>query len=158
MKSLSFRHSNTYIFLRHTSCACAICDTPETVASTATSTARLRSCKRKHSSSFGWPKANSLCGCSAVRIKEIFLSAKRFDAGLTSQRKAGLSVKGLTWPTSELDSERLMLLCLLSRKKAVALRSFQLGIHKTAIQNVLHERLRLHAYEILLEIKPTVRY
>jgi hypothetical protein len=29
MKSLSFIHSNTYIFLRHTSCACPIRDTPQ---------------------------------------------------------------------------------------------------------------------------------
>lgn len=90
MKSLSFRHPNTHIFLCHTSCACAIRDTPETEASpTLQQFARLRSCKRKHSSSFGWPKANPLCGCSAVRVKEI-LSAKRFGAGLTSVRKAGL--------------------------------------------------------------------
>lgn len=54
--------------------------------------------------------------------------------------------------------ESVMLLCLRSRKKAVALRSFQLGIHKTTIQNVLHKRLRLHAYKILHEIKHTVRY
>lgn len=38
MKSLSFRHSNTHIFLRHTSCACSVRDTPETEASPVTST------------------------------------------------------------------------------------------------------------------------
>jgi hypothetical protein len=43
-------------------------------------------------------------------------------------------------------------------KKIITRRSLELGVPKTRIQNVLHNRLRLHAYKIQLrhEIKVTV--
>jgi hypothetical protein len=47
--------------------------------------------------------------------------------------------------------------CVRSPKKSVAHHSFELCVLKTTIQNVLHKRLRLHAYKIQLrhEIKVT---
>jgi hypothetical protein len=35
-----------------------------------------------------------------------------------------------------------------AQKKSIARRSLELGVPKTKIQNVLHNRLRLHAYKI----------
>lgn len=61
--------------------------------------------------------------------------------------------------TSDEAVERIRQSCVRSPKKSIARRSLQLGIPKTTIQNVLHKRLRLHAYKIQLkhEIKPTDR-
>ena len=46
--------------------------------------------------------------------------------------------------------ERIRHSCVRSPKKSIARRSLQLRIPKTTIQNVLHKRLRLHAYKIQL--------
>ena len=61
--------------------------------------------------------------------------------------------------TLEEDVERIRQPCLRSPEKSIARRSVTLGIPKTTIQNVLHKRLRLHAYKIQLkqEIKPDDR-
>lgn len=62
-------------------------------------------------------------------------------------------------PTSEENIERIRQSCLRSPKKSIARRSVELQIPKTTIQNVLHKRLRLHAYKIQIrqQIKPTDR-
>jgi len=52
--------------------------------------------------------------------------------------------------TLEEDVERIRQSCIRSPKKSIACRSITLGIPKTTIQNVLHKRLRLHAYKIQL--------
>jgi hypothetical protein len=61
--------------------------------------------------------------------------------------------------TSEENVERIRQSCVRSPKKSIARRSLALGIPKTTIQNVLHKRLRLHAYKIQMkhEIKPDDR-
>lgn len=61
--------------------------------------------------------------------------------------------------TSEENVERIRQSCVRSPKKSIARRSLQLNIPKTTIQNVLHKRLRLHAYKIQIhqQIKPTDR-
>ena len=61
--------------------------------------------------------------------------------------------------TSEEDVERIRQSYIRSPKKSTARRSITLGIPKTTIQNVLHKRLRLHAYKVQLkqEIKPDDR-
>jgi len=61
--------------------------------------------------------------------------------------------------TSEEDVKRIRQPCIRSPKKSIARRSVTLGIPITTIQNVLHRRLRLHAYKIQLkqEIKPDDR-
>lgn len=58
--------------------------------------------------------------------------------------------------TSEEDVERLRQSCVRSPKKSIARRSLELGMAKTTVQNILHKRLKLHAYKIQLkhEIKP----
>jgi len=53
--------------------------------------------------------------------------------------------------TSEEDVERIRQSCIRIPKKSIARRSVALGIPKTTIQNVLHKRLRLHAYKIQLK-------
>jgi hypothetical protein len=52
--------------------------------------------------------------------------------------------------TSEENVEHLRQSCLRSPKKSIARRSLELGILKTTIQDLLHKRLRLHAYKIQL--------
>ena len=62
-------------------------------------------------------------------------------------------------PRTSEDVERIRQSCIRSPRKSTAHRSVTLGIPKTTIQNVLHKRLRLHAYKIQLkqEIKPDDR-
>jgi len=50
--------------------------------------------------------------------------------------------------TSEEDIERIRQSCIRSPKNSIARRNVKLWIPKTIIQNVLHKRLRLHAYKI----------
>lgn len=61
--------------------------------------------------------------------------------------------------TSEENVERIRQSCVRSPKKSIARRSLELQIPKTTIQNILHKRLRLHAYKIQLrqQIKLTDR-
>jgi hypothetical protein len=61
--------------------------------------------------------------------------------------------------TSEEIVKRIRQSCVRSPKKSIARRSLDLGVPKNTIQNVLQERLRLHAYKIQLrhEIKVTDR-
>jgi hypothetical protein len=61
--------------------------------------------------------------------------------------------------TLEENVECIRRSCVRSPKKSIACQSLALGIPKTTIQNVLHRRLRLHAYKIQLEyeIKPDDR-
>ncbi|GBM38535.1 hypothetical protein AVEN_110205-1 [Araneus ventricosus] len=58
--------------------------------------------------------------------------------------------------TLEENVERIRQTCVRNPKRSIARLSLALGIPKTTIQNVLHKRLRLHAYKIQLmnEIKP----
>jgi len=57
------------------------------------------------------------------------------------------------------DVEHIRQSCIRSPKKSIARRSVTLGIPKITVQNVLHKRLRLHAYKIQLKqlIKPDDR-
>ena len=62
-------------------------------------------------------------------------------------------------PRTSEDVERIRQCCTRSPKKSIARRSVISGIQTTTTQNVLHKRLRLHAYKIQLkqENKPDNR-
>ena len=62
-------------------------------------------------------------------------------------------------PRTSEDVERIRQSCIRSPKKSIPRRSVTLGIPKSTIHNILHKRLRFHAYKIQLkqEFKPDER-